>query len=64
MKIDELKIKVDEAGLQYGKLPDGGGIVPMCASPAGSRCMSCPEGCDASCSAGCTSKCFLFSSKA
>ena len=24
MKIDELKIKVDEAGLQYGKLPDGG----------------------------------------
>lgn len=30
MKIDELKARVDDAGLQYSTLPEDGGIVPLC----------------------------------
>lgn len=64
MKIDELKAKVDGAGLQYSKLPDGGGIVPMCPSPAGSRCMTtCQGNCNISCIIGCSSQCLIFTTQ-
>ncbi|MGP1529513.1 MAG: hypothetical protein ACTTI3_04135 [Treponema sp.] len=62
MKIDELKAKVDEAGLNDGRIPDGGEIVPLCFWSCHSGCNSvCSSGCTSSqCSNGCTWGCAVF----
>ena len=63
MKIDELKAKVDEAGLLLGRTADEGGIIPLCSGPCSSSCSSgCANACSDKCTWGCVTGCTIFSS--